>query len=149
MNLLEFANRMDKLADSLPAIANDIVKKYVPELAADLADATPVDTSTALSNWQVSLNTPARDFIDAHNYGAFGSTAFVSIMDTYQLAKIAAEPGKPGQSYWLSNNTPYIIDLNSGTSRQAPSMFIQATIALSIKKIQPIAKRVINDYRKR
>jgi hypothetical protein len=149
MNLIELSNRMTKLADSLPAIANDIAKAYVVELAADLADATPVDTSTALSNWQVSINTPARDFIDAHNYGAFGSTAFVSIMDTYQLAKIAAEPGLPGQSYWLSNNTPYIIDLNEGTSRQAPAMFIQQTIALSIKKIQPIAKRVINDYRKR
>lgn len=149
MNLTELANRMNKLADFLPAIANDIAKTYVAELAADLADATPVDTSTALSNWQVSIGTPARDFIAAHNYGAFGSTAFVSIMDTYQLAKIAAERGQPGQSYWLSNNTPYIIDLNQGTSRQAPSMYIQATIALSIKKIQPIAKRVINDYRKR
>lgn len=149
MNLIELANRLEKLADFLPAIANDIVKAYVPELAADLADATPVDTSTALSNWQVSINNPQRDFIDAHNYGAFGSTAFVSIMDTYQLAKIAAEPGRPGQSYWLSNNAPYIIDLNQGSSKQAPAMFIEKTIALSIKKIQPIAKRVFNDYRKR
>lgn len=149
MNLIEFAARMDKLADSLPAIANDIVKAYVPELARELAVDTPVDTSTALSNWQVSIGSPQKDFIDAHDLGRFGSTKPSSVAETYQLAKVAASRGMPGQSYWLSNNTPYIIDLNQGSSQQAPSMFIQQAIAHSIRLIKPIAKRVIDDYRKR
>lgn len=149
MNLLELSNRMNKLAADLPAITNDIVKAYVPELARELAISTPVDTSTALSNWQVGLNGPVRDFIEAHSYGVGGSTRVSSVSETYDLAKIAANTGMPGQSYWLSNNTPYIIELNSGSSRQAPSMFVQATILYSLKMIGPIAKRVLNDYRKR
>lgn len=149
MNLLDLAKRMDKLADSLPAIANDIVKAYVPHLALELIDNTPVDTSAALSNWQVGLGQPVREFIDAHTPGEFGTTRIQSGRQAYQLAKFAADLGKPGQAYWLSNNAPYIIDLNNGTSKQAPVMFIQKTIAYTIKDIQPIAKRVINDYRNR
>lgn len=149
MNLLQFAENMDRLADNLPAIAHDIKKEFVVELAEDLAYATPVDTSAALSNWRLSINEPLRRFIDAHNPGVFGSTAVASIQETVALARITAGMGKAGQLYWLSNNAPYIIDLNNGSSKQAPVLFIQKTIANSVKKIGPIAKRVINDYRKR
>lgn len=149
MNLLGLAYKLNKLANDLPDIANEICKEYVAELAVNLIYETPVDTSAALSNWQVGIGQPVVDFIDPHIPGLYGDTRIASGRIAYQLAKAAASTGIPGQSYWLSNNTPYIIDLNNGTSRQAPAMFIQSTIAYSIKLIQPIAKRVFNDYRKR
>lgn len=150
MNLLDFAKRMEKLADNLPAIANDIVKELTVELAVDLTIATPVDTSKALSNWQVGLDSPIGTYIDAHMQGKFGSTSVASAQETYQLARLAADKGQPGQSYWLSNNAPYIIRLNEGWSDQAPAMFIQSTILTTIRdSLKIIAKQVLNDYRKR
>lgn len=150
MNLLELSKKLDTLADQLPAIANDVAKEFTKALSLELISVTPVDVSTALSNWQVGIDSPPSSFIDAHTPGVGGSTQAASAAEAWDLAKIAADKGRPGQSYWLSNNTPYIIDLNSGTSRQAPSMFIQKAIAYTLQKQLPvIAKRVINDYRKR
>lgn len=150
MNLLEFANRMEKLADDLPTISNEILKGLTADLALALTIATPVDTSTALSNWQVGIGNPVSDFIDAHNFGEKGSTRQASAEQTYALALAAADKGLPGQSYWLSNNTPYIIDLNNGRSDQAPARFIQWTIAVTVpKSLKIITKQVFNDYRKR
>lgn len=150
MNLLDLSKRMNKLADQLPAITNDIAKELTKELALSLISITPVDVSTALSNWQVGIDSPVSSFIEAHTPGVGGSTQATSAVEAWQLAKIAADKGKPGQSYWLSNNTPYIIDLNNGSSRQAPSMFIQKDIAYTLQtKMAPIVKKVFNDYRKR
>lgn len=88
---------------------------------AAVAEATPVDTHHAESNWVLSVGTPYM--------GEDGSRQAVSY--AAQQAGIDAvkryDIGRDGAIY-LRNNVPYIKYLDEGWSSQAPPGFVAAAI---------------------
>ena len=70
-------------------------------------DRTPVNTGNAKSNWNCSINTPdltCRGSADLDPGKA--SAAFAG--------------AKPGDTLYITNTTPYILELEKGHSSQAP-----------------------------
>lgn len=114
----------------------DRIEKAASRIAADTATAmvtyliakTPVDTSEALSNWQAALNAPPAFGIPAIYEGERGSTAVQSSNAALRAAKRAIAEKRPGEQIYLSNLTPYIIDLNRGSSKQAPPGWIEGAM---------------------
>lgn len=131
--LLDLANDLEKVGGEIEERASDLAIRVGTAVVTDLAFVTPVDESTALSNWLVSLDTPARREIDAHYPGQFGSTFGPSSQQTIAEAKAVLANKRPGQAIYISNNVPYIRDLNNGSSRQAPAGFVERAELLGRK----------------
>lgn len=138
-NLLDLAARLEKQAKTIRSVASDRAVFAAKELLKTLVYQTPVDTSTARSNWQISLDTPLFNFIEAYEYGSFGSTASVSSQAAIFVGNEKLKEKKPGQSIFITNNAPYIRDLNSGTSRQAPAGFVESSVLIVRKKLKSTA----------
>lgn len=127
-SLADLAKKMNRAADRSEAVASELSKKFVFEITYRLVYDTPVDTSTALSNWQVFLNNPAPDEIGAYALGQRGSTAGASAGAALREAQAELAHKRPGQVVYLSNVVDYIKKLNEGSSAQAPPGFIEASI---------------------
>lgn len=124
-NLLDLAKRLEKLADDLPEQVSEQSKKAAIAIVTDLANKTPVDTSNALSNWQVTLDSPATSEIPPHFPGSGGNTQRASVAQTIANAIKVLESKKPGQKIYITNNAPYIRRLNDGYSAQQPAGFVE------------------------
>lgn len=131
--LLDLANDVDKLADKIGQAASDHAVETALTIVGDLAYHTPVDTSQALSNWDVTIESPATGKHGPHFPGKQGSTYRQSAAETLSLAKAALKNKKPGQSIFIANNQPYIKRLNDGYSQQVPAGFVERAVLLGRK----------------
>lgn len=102
------------IGDELRKQVATIVKATVLELDANLREATPVDTGHARANWVPSIGSPS----SAEDAGAAHEAGTAAIL-AYKL-----EDGPA----WESNNVPYVLALNAGSSTQAPALWIEAAI---------------------
>lgn len=135
-NLQELANNLEARAKAIPELANRLAKHVAETIVIELATKTPVDTSKAISNWQVTLNSPATAEINAHYEGSHGSTYGQSSSETISLARALLRNKKPGQTIFITNNADYIRKLNEGSSSQAPAGFVEAAVLVGINSIR-------------
>lgn len=117
-------------AKEIPEMGNKLAIRVTMTIVNDLAYATPVDESTAISNWQVELNSPVQNAIRAYFPGQLGSTYAASAAQTVENAKAELAGKKPGQPIYLSNVLRYIVFLNNGSSTQAPAGYVERSVLL-------------------
>lgn len=113
---------------ALSMALDKVVKKITLDVTANLIEATPVDTGWARANWIASIGAPViadLSLIRSREQRAAGVQNAVGEQAT-GTATVAANY-KRGKTY-VTNNVPYIVDLNDGTSMQAPSGFVQEAI---------------------
>jgi len=90
------------------------------ELTARLVGATPIDEGTAKGNWNAAINEPDHDTDEDRR----GPDAIRDASRIFQELKLSE-----GDTGYVSNALPYIERLNNGWSQQAPSAFVQLTVA--------------------
>ena len=129
--LQDLAKQMEAAANELPDKVNEVAKKVATGITEYLATETPVDTSRALSNWQVGLGGPVRYEIEPHFPGSNGYTASPSSKQTILEAVAELDKKKPGETVYISNNVDYIEELNLGKSKQADPGFA-TTVAIEV-----------------
>lgn len=115
----------------LERFAERVITKIVLDLTANLIETNPVDTGWSRANWVPSIGTP---FL-ADLSGIEPSVAGASAAGTKQqsaLAGIASGYRLGMGSVFVSNNVPYIVRLNDGSSSQAPAGFVQQAIAKAV-----------------
>jgi hypothetical protein len=132
----QFALEMDKLVGKLDDRANERSKTAAKLLLRELVYATPVDTSDALSNWQIGLGQRPAARRGPFYAGFKGSTRESSAAAAIAVGMKRIEAKKPGEVLYLSNLIPYIVDLNRGSSAQAPAGFVEAAIMLTRNRIK-------------
>lgn len=120
-SLAEKLERKIKVAEKQSNLVAITVGKAVLR---DLVSVTPVDTSLALSNWQVGLGAPVTSRVSAFAFGRKGSTANTSRPAAIQKGEAVLNSKKPGQTIYISNLTQYIGDLDKGSSKQFAGNFI-------------------------
>jgi hypothetical protein len=104
-----------------------------------VVQATPVDTSLAVSNWLVSLTGPIKSIAPARATSVKGSGAGAARNATIQLGKSKISALKFGQPVFISNNVPYIGLLESGSPKhRANNMTSKAmqTMAVRAKQVK-------------
>jgi len=120
---------LERLCNALPGqinkAANVLAVTVTKAIGNDAIDHTPVDTSEAESNWQVSLNSPANFPLPAIVEGSRGSTAEESARQAKAHILRVLKDKQPGEPAWLSNVAEHIVDLNNGTSKQEPRGFVE------------------------
>jgi hypothetical protein len=140
-SLLDLARSLEAKAVAIEDAANKTAIDVATATLDYLAYNTPVDTSQALSNWQVSLGSPKRSFIGARVPGMFGSTQHQSAQQTIAEAVAILTNKKPGQAIYIVNNLDYIVALNEGTISRQPGGFVEAAILVGKQEIKKFKLR--------
>ena len=110
------------------------IKKIVLDIVAELVKApseggTPVDTGWARANWIPYIGSASSSPVgNRPKTGQTASTAAQSKATAEVAGSYTLSKGK----IVIANNVPYIVFLNEGSSKQAPSGFVQAAIARAI-----------------
>lgn len=101
-------NDLDKWVDKVGLNTEKAVRIAALKIGSDIVQRTPVDTGRARSNWNFNLNRP-----DLSTASTLNPNRSVRLYDVPK-AKI-------GDSIVISNNLDYILGLEHGHSKQAPS----------------------------
>ena len=135
--LKQFAKRMRSMPELIKQGVNEVTSKMVIDIAIELAQRTPVDTSTAISNWRAEIGKPDRRFIYPHYAGKKGSTFSLSSAETIRKAASKVVNRKYGDVTYISNNAPYIRFLNYGTSKMPALNFVEQAVLVAKRKKVP------------
>tara|TARA_R110000772_G_scaffold195029_1_gene305738 strand:- start:236 stop:649 length:414 start_codon:yes stop_codon:yes gene_type:complete len=111
--------------------ATTIFQKIALELDSAVVFGTPVDEGRARGNWYPSLNAPSNE-VDLNSTDKSGSKAVAAINALVSTVKI-------GDTFWLTNNLPYILPLENGHSKQAP----EGMVDINLNRIQAFYGGVI------
>lgn len=117
--------RASNVIGQLTAYTNRSVQRVVLDVTSNLVEDTPVDTGWASSNWVPNVRVPfrARAGAPTNISRTEQQTGIANIAIRYEISQ---------GTVYISNNVPYIIPLNDGSSMQAPSAFVQRAIRRGI-----------------
>ena len=145
MNYL--ASYMQQLAVKIPDFGNQVAKDVASAILSDLTQVTPIDVGEAVSNWQVTVGSAAISRLPAFVPSPKGRvkdkvwihrvdpaiTAQANIPFIMQAGQAVLSKKKPGETVFIANNAPHIVDLDQGSSTQAPQGFVDRAIVLGIQ----------------
>lgn len=137
-NLDQFGRRMVLRGASVADRADNLTRSVALAVLSTVTTETPVDTGRARSNWLVALGAPRREVVES-----YGEDSAASAAQTLGSGVIAGY--RSGYAIYISNNLPYIGRLNDGWSAQAPSGFVQTSVAEAVRivaKGQLVVSRV-------
>jgi hypothetical protein len=126
--LLDLANDLDRKVERIEKVGSDQAVKVALAIVGDLVYHTPVDTSQALSNWDVTIGAPVTDPHGPYFAGKHGSTMQQSAAQALAVAKETLKAKKPGQPIFITNALPYIRRLDGGSSSQVPAGFVSRAL---------------------
>ncbi len=125
----QFAKRIAIRSKQVETGASRLVRQSAARIRQAVATATPVDTGRARSNWIVTLGQPSnltrKPFSPGRDLG-IGEGANLEAVIKVGNEKINSR--RTGKPIYITNNLPYISELNDGTSAQAPKMFVETAV---------------------
>lgn len=110
---------------------NKITRVATLELFSGVIKATPVDTGRARGNWQTTVGSPAKGRLEREDKS--GSEAIAEVE--------AKTPEGAGQVTMLTNNLPYIDELEFGSSKQAPQGMVRTNLARAQKMVDAAIRK--------
>lgn len=128
------SRRLRVVVNSLEDFLDQLIKKIVLDIVANLRRAaseggTPVDTGWARANWLPNIGSPINSPAGVRPEQPDSATTseqekgLASVVTGYRTSR--------GEVH-ITNNVPYIINLNEGSSKQAPAGFVQRAIMKAI-----------------
>jgi hypothetical protein len=127
--VVSFEDDLRKFERKTTRKMTQVGRKVALELFGRVILKTPVDTGRARANWQVTIGTTANGTveIDDKSGGA-----------TMSAATAASAGFNAGDTIYLTNNLPYILKLEEGSSQQAPA----GMVALTVQEFAAIVKQI-------
>lgn len=119
------AGQISKIRKQIPEEVNKATQKVAKVILETAAGNTPVDTTKAISNWQVTQNRSASSILGPKVPGTKGSTRQASLQITIDEGVAAMKGRRVGTEIHIANNAPYIDGLNDGSSRTQPGAFVE------------------------
>lgn len=116
--LLDLAKSLETKLSKIEQRNSARVVKVATAILQDLVYVTPVDTSKALSNWQIGIKSPPSGVLPPYTPGARGSTRSASASEAIAEGIQRLSTKLPGETVYISNLTPYIGELDKGSSAQ-------------------------------
>lgn len=98
------------------------IKNIAFGIDGDLKEETPVDTGWAMNNWIAQGGMPFAGTLGSNEDVDFTTANLLSAIEIMKYNV------KGGQPLFITNNVPYIVELNAGSSKKAPAGFVEAII---------------------
>ena len=140
-NLRDLSISLKKLNSKIERFSESIVKDVSARILKDLAFLTPVDTSLAISNWQVSIGSYSSSTVPHYFKGKSGSTFQASYSQAYSVGYSIISQFKNGRIVYIYNNLDYIEDLEKGYSDQR-EYFVRDTLLKARSYVSSYADRL-------
>ena len=159
-NLRDLEQGLKRLGERVVEAAAAVQTKVAANITSDVAVETPVDTSRAQSNWQLDEHKEGgRFFFDPPvsdvRHGNQRGPAFVKVVrdarrERERLDRTRAlVKGNRVLPVYILNLTPYLDNLNRGSSPQAPAGFIEQTATRTFRRQKRDFDRFIVDELRR
>ena len=134
-----------RVINEVENFTGDVIRRMALEITNELLrppseGGTPVDTGWARANWVPSIGVS----FDMDLRGVTPDASDVARAGGQQEAGIASLLGYTIElgEVFISNNVPYIVRLNDGSSTQAPAMFVETAIERGVRgTLERIASR--------
>jgi hypothetical protein len=124
-----FAKEFRKRGIKLEEEQLRLLKETVIGVVTHVGRATPILTGQAQSNWLTFIG-HAGSYYVANEAGNGG------YQDSIDFARRALAGVKLDDTIHITNNVPYIVQLNRGTSKQAPALFVQTAVLVASYQIK-------------
>lgn len=128
---MSFSDDIRRFTTKTTEAHDKIARVATLELFSGVIKATPVDTGRARGNWQTTVGTPARGRLEREDKS--GSEAIAEVE--------AKTPEGAGQVTMLTNNLPYIDELEFGSSKQAPQGMVRTNLARVQKMVDAAIRK--------
>lgn len=120
-SLGEFGKAFKRKGAVLERETSRLLRETAIGVVTEVARDTPIDTGQAQSNWLTRLNAPFPYYIwNEDDNGAWH--------EAVDFAQNVLKNVKTTDVIHITNSLPYIAQLNRGTSRQAPKLFVQMAV---------------------
>ena len=123
----DFARQMRQIEIDLDQDVNKVKRKVALQALSNVVKATPVDTGRARGNWQAGNGFPVLEELETEDKG--GAVTIATGAATIADAQF-------DQTIFLSNNVPYIVVLDGGSSKQAPANFVNIALEQAVASIE-------------
>lgn len=119
VDVASFKRDIEKFIEDTDDAVVKVLQATSLELGRRIILKTPVDTGRARGNWQAGINTVPGDQLTTKDKSGASS-----------ISKVAAESSraKVNDAIFVINNIPYIENLESGSSTQAPQGMVRTTV---------------------
>lgn len=132
MNQRRFDRLLRVAVEDIGITVQQAQRKIALDIFGDLVAETPIKTGRAMNNWNISVNIPDRTITDVG--GTEGAIESIKQSAALQaLSELA-----PFSTVYLSNSLPYIVDLNEGSSDQAPAYWVDRAIFNNLNAFEAI-----------
>lgn len=122
--------QVQAIVRGLNKLAERVVIKIAFDVVANLVETTPVATGWARANWVPAIGSPLVTDLSGIPATTQGALSAKGQQDAATAGLLGYKLGKG--SVFISNNVPYIIPLNMGSSKKAPSGFVQRAIRKAV-----------------
>ena len=139
--------RMNKLGGTITKGVSKLVQDVAIGIGATVVDTTKVDTGLARSNWRASISAPASGTIPPYAPGVrlgIGEGANASAAKAQQKQVIERFDVAKNRSIFITNNVPYIVALNNGSSVHAPGLMVEQGFQTGRAILQANARKVLD-----
>lgn len=148
-NEAKFVNTIEKFTQIVDVRANFVIRKLAFDGFDGLLRRTPVDTGRARASWRLGINrvntsvSPERTRASKRGGKSVGTSAEIG-------EQVKAFNAKFGDTVHITNNLPYIEDLEKGSSAQAPAGMLEITffeLTLKLNRTLALARLEAPDVR--
>lgn len=118
------------------------MKKVSMDVFTGIVKKTPVDTGRARASWNIAINTPDMSVPPPREGKTTAITGFLTPGEKVAaLSKLAPLDKDPYVTVWITSNLDYIVPLENGHSKQAPS----GMVALTVTEMEKFMEEALRD----
>ena len=129
---MSYTDRFNVIAKGIEDNVDNLVKNVALAIGSNVIADTPILTGQARRNWQTELNQMPESVLDMPESPSEGMD------EALQILQQTVGQYKAGDTVHITNNVPYIKELNSGSSQQAPANFVETSIMRATRLIRNV-----------
>ena len=129
---MSYTDRFNVIAKGIEDNVDNLVKNVALAIGSNVIADTPILTGQARRNWQTELNQMPESVLDMPESPSEGMD------EALQILQQTVGQYKAGDTVHITNNAPYIKELNSGSSQQAPANFVETSIMRATRLIRNV-----------
>jgi len=127
-------DQIDLIVGGLDVTVERAMKVVTLEATAILIEETPRDTGWARANWVPQIGQPFANTAGTRELAERG-TLDLSVQQG-GVAEVATQYRVERGRVFITNNVPYILLLNEGSSTQAPAGYVQIGLAKAVRNAE-------------
>ena len=122
LDLMKGMKEIERMNEAYRIQIKKAMKVGIIEALRQVTISTPVDTGRARWSWFLSVKVPSPELPPEGKY---------RVPQTTERIKALEQNFTISDTLYLTNNVPYVPDLNEGSSKQAPARFVEKSAEIA------------------